>query len=177
MKVWGFGILAAALLAGGAGSVDAAELRAEFHKATRTGPGEAIGTVTISDGSSGAVIKPDLKGLPPGPHGFHVHEYGTCQPITRNTEALPAGGAGGHLDPENAFKHAGPQGEGHAGDLPVLQVAQDGTATGQLTAPRIKDIAQIRGKAVVIHAGADNYSDEPAPLGGGGARIACGVLR
>ena len=28
----------------------------------------------------------------------------------------------------------------------------------------------------MIHAGGDNYSDEPQPLGGGGGRIACGVI-
>ncbi|MBV8452160.1 MAG: superoxide dismutase, partial [Deltaproteobacteria bacterium] len=27
------------------------------------------------------------------------------------------------------------------------------------------------------HAGGDNYSDTPLPLGGGGARLACGVIR
>jgi Cu-Zn family superoxide dismutase len=37
-------------------------------------------------------------------------------------------------------------------------------------------VSGIRGKALMIHAGGDNYSDRPAPLGGGGARIACGVI-
>ena len=66
---------------------------------------------------------------------------------------------------------------GHLGDLPVLQVAANGTATETLTAPRITDVGALRGKALMIHAGGDNYSDQPAPLGGGGARIACGVLQ
>jgi Cu-Zn family superoxide dismutase len=42
-------------------------------------------------------------------------------------------------------------------------------------APRITNVSTLRGHAVVIHAGGDNYSDVP-PLGGGGARIACGVI-
>ena len=58
----------------------------------------------------------------------------------------------------------------------MLQVAGDGSATQTLTAPHIKDLATIRGKALMIHAGGDNYSDQPAPLGGGGARIACGII-
>jgi len=29
----------------------------------------------------------------------------------------------------------------------------------------------------MIHAGGDNYADQPAPLGGGGARVACGVIK
>jgi len=28
----------------------------------------------------------------------------------------------------------------------------------------------------MIHAGSDNYADEPKPLGGGGSRVACGVI-
>jgi Cu-Zn family superoxide dismutase len=43
-------------------------------------------------------------------------------------------------------------------------------------APRIKDIQALKGHALMIHAGGDNYSDQPKPLGGGGARIACGVI-
>ena len=63
------------------------------------------------------------------------------------------------------------------GDLPVLTVGADGTAKEELTAPHIKDLGAVRGRALMIHAGGDNYADEPKPLGGGGARIACGVVR
>ena len=89
---------------------------------------------------------------------------------------MPAGAAGGHFDPQHTGKHEGPEGSGHLGDLPLLQAAADGTATQTLTAPHLKEVAVVRGKAVVIHAGGDNYRDQPAPLGGGGARIACGIL-
>lgn len=36
--------------------------------------------------------------------------------------------------------------------------------------------ADLTGGAIVIHAGGDNYSDSPDKLGGGGARVACGVV-
>ena len=121
-------------------------------------------------------IKTALKALPPGPHGFHVHQNGSCQPTTANNQPVPAGAAGGHYDPQNTGKHEGPEGSGHLGDLPLLQVGQDGNANQNLTAPHIKDLAGLKGKAVVIHAGGDNYSDQPQPLGGGGGRIACGIL-
>ena len=176
MRLWMWGILALAWLAV-AGTAAATELRADMRRATGSGPGESVGTVTIADGAQGAVVKTDLKGLPPGPHGFHVHEHASCEPTTANAHAVPAGAAGGHFDPEHTAKHAGPEGDGHLGDLPVLQVAADGTASITLTAPRIKDVGVLRGKAVMIHAGGDNYSDQPAPLGGGGARIACGLLQ
>lgn len=29
----------------------------------------------------------------------------------------------------------------------------------------------------MVHAGGDNHSDHPQPLGGGGARFACGVIK
>jgi superoxide dismutase, Cu-Zn family len=154
----------------------AAELRVEIRQATPTGPGGLLGTVMISDGPSGAIVKTALKGLPPGPHGFHIHENGSCQPTTDNGQPIPAGGAGGHLDPQHTGKHEGPAGNGHLGDMPVLEVAGDGGATQTLTAPHIKDVGVLRGKSVVIHIGGDNYSDQPQPLGGGGARIACGVI-
>jgi hypothetical protein len=37
-------------------------------------------------------------------------------------------------------------------------------------------VADLNGRSVVVHAGADTYSDQPKPLGGGGARVACGVV-
>jgi superoxide dismutase, Cu-Zn family len=176
MRGWHAGVCAVLFAACGAGATGAAELRAEMRQATPTGPGEALGTLNIADGPAGAAVKTALKGLPPGPHGFHVHETGSCAPTTANNQPVPAGGAGGHFDPQRTGKHEGPDGAGHLGDLPVLQVAADGSAAADLTAPHIRDVAALRGKAVVIHAGGDHYSDQPAPLGGGGARIACGVL-
>jgi Cu-Zn family superoxide dismutase len=65
---------------------------------------------------------------------------------------------------------------GHRGDLPVLTVDSRGDATQPVTAPHLT-VAEIRGRSIMIHEGGDNYSDTPAPLGGGGARIACGVIR
>jgi len=90
--------------------------------------------------------------------------------------AQPAAGmaAGGHYDPANTGKHLGPQGEGHKGDMPVLTADASGKATKAVTAPHLT-VADVKGRSIMIHAGGDNYSDQPEPLGGGGGRIACGV--
>lgn len=145
--------------------------------ATPAGPGDAIGSVTIADSPSGAVFHVDLHGLPAGAHGFHVHMNPSCAPATAaDGKVTPAGGAGGHFDPAKTGMHMGPDGAGHEGDLPFVTVAADGTAKADLTAPHITAVKDLHGRALMLHAGGDNYADQPAPLGGGGARMACGVI-
>lgn len=155
----------------------AADPAATMNKVNAEGVGDAIGTVAVTMSPAGAVLKLDLKGLPPGPHGLHLHDNGACGPTVANGTPVPAGAAGGHWDSAHTGKHEGPMGQGHIGDLPVLEVAADGSAAVSLTAPHIKDLETVRGHALVIHAGGDNFSDQPAPLGGGGLRIACGVIK
>ena len=163
-------------LGAGLHAASGADLHAQMRKATPTGPGDVIGTVTVSAGAKGAAFKTDLNGLPPGPHGFHVHENGSCDAATTDGQAVPAGAAGGHLDPGHTGHHEGPAHDGHLGDLPLLTAGANGSSAETLEAPRLTDLQAIKGHALMIHAGGDNYSDTPAPLGGGGARIACGVL-
>jgi superoxide dismutase, Cu-Zn family len=154
----------------------AADLTVTMYKATRDGTGAAIGTVTISASDSGARFQLSLHGLPPGAHGFLVHRNPDCGPTLIGDIRIPAGAAGAPLDPDNTGRHEGPAGKGYLGDLPVLEVQGDGTATQTLTAPRIKSIDVLRGHALVIHVGGDNYSDTPNPVGGTGGRLACGLI-
>jgi Cu-Zn family superoxide dismutase len=160
-----------------AGQAAAATLTVPMALATPQGAGSAIGSVTLADKTGGGVdIKLDLHGLPAGQHGFHLHEKPSCDPATATDgKVTPAGAAGAHFDPAGTKMHMGPTGAGHLGDLPRIDVAADGTAKETLVAPRFKSVADFRGHALMIHAGGDNYSDTP-PLGGGGARIACGVV-
>src|SRR5262249_4309454 len=110
MRAWQIGAVAVACGLCGSGIAAAAEVTAEMQMTTPAGPGDKIGTVTISDSPAGASVKPGLKGLPPGPHGFHIHENGSCAPTTVNNAPVPAGGAGGHFDPQKTGKHEGPEG-------------------------------------------------------------------
>jgi superoxide dismutase, Cu-Zn family len=169
----GFGLAVTASSA----TMAAEDLTVTMQKATPTGPGETLGTVVIAASAAGAVFTLKLHGLPPGPHGFHIHQNHECEPVMMNGVRIPAGAAGGHWDPGQTDKHDGPAGHGHMGDLPVLQVANDGFATQTLTAPHILDITELRGHALMIHAGGDNYSDQPSALGGGGLRLACGSIQ
>ncbi|MGE0096346.1 MAG: superoxide dismutase [Cu-Zn] SodC [Alphaproteobacteria bacterium] len=140
------------------------------------GPTDPVGTVTFEDSKKGLVVKTNLWGLPPGPHGFHVHQNPSCDGAMQEAIAVPGGAAGGHYDPKATGKHMGPDSkEGHAGDLPLITVDDSGKSKQTLVAPNLK-LAEIKNRAVIIHQGGDNYSDQPQPLGGGGRRIACGII-
>jgi superoxide dismutase, Cu-Zn family len=139
------------------------------------GTGISVGTVRIVETRYGLVFYPMLTGLPPGLHGFHVHENPSCAPGVRDGVDVAAFAAGGHLDPQATKRHGEPWGDGHLGDLPALYVASDGSASNPVLAPRLK-LADVVHRSLMVHAGGDNHSDHPAPLGGGGARLACGVV-
>lgn len=150
-------------------------LRVPVSKITADGIGQPIGTLLLMDSRAGLRIEAALGGLPPGPHGLHVHEKGDCGSGMKDGKMQAGIAAGSHYDPAATAKHAGPMGDGHKGDLPVLEVDQDGNATGMVSSLHLS-LSDVRGRAIVIHAGSDNYSDQPKPLGGGGERIACGVV-
>lgn len=139
------------------------------------GVGRSAGQVLVSETAYGLVLTPALTGLPPGLHGFHVHENPSCLSKEKDGKKVPALAAGGHYDPHKTGKHGAPWGDGHLGDLPPLYVDGDGNASQPLLAPRLK-LADLKGRSLMIHAGGDNHADHPAPLGGGGARLVCGVM-
>jgi Cu-Zn family superoxide dismutase len=165
-----------AALALAAGPALAATVQTKLQLATPTGPGAEVGTAMLMDEPGGAMVMLNLHGLPPGQHGLHLHQNGSCAVGPGpDGKPVPAGAAGPHFDPAGTGHHRGPMGQGHLGDLPHVEVGADGTARVNLTAPHIKDVTALKGKALMLHAGGDTYSDTP-PLGGGGARLACGVL-
>lgn len=148
-----------------------AELKAELKNAS----GQIVGSATlVSSGSDdGVKITLRVNGLPPGPHGTHIHAVGKCEPPDFTS-------AGGHYNPDGK-KHGLENPDGpHAGDLPVLVVAPDGTgileATNKLLTnrPKDEDLLHSGGAALVIHASADDQRTDPT--GNSGARIACGVI-
>ena len=119
---------------------------------------------------------PELCGVAAGAAGSEHRKAGR-DPDESDGKMRAGLAAGGHWDPAHTGthrQHLGPGGgQGHKGDLPVLMVDPDGTATTPVAAPNLA-VADLTGHALVVHQGGDNYSDQPQPLGGGGARIACG---
>lgn len=146
-----------------------------LHRVDENGVGAAVGSVTVTESKYGLVFTPALAGLAPGLHGFHVHQHPSCEPAEKDGKKVPALAAGGHYDPAGTNRHGEPWGDGHLGDLPPLYVDAEGNATQPVLAPRLK-MSDLAGHSLMVHAGGDNHSDHPAPLGGGGARIACGVF-
>ncbi len=152
-----------------------ADMMVPMHVVNEKGIGASVGQVTISESKYGLVFTPALNGLAPGLHGFHVHQNADCQPKEKDGKMVAALAAGGHYDPEKTDRHGTPWGDGHLGDLPPLFVDASGNATQPVLAPRLK-MADMKGRSVMVHMGGDNHADHPAPLGGGGARMACGVV-
>jgi Cu-Zn family superoxide dismutase len=163
------------LVLAGASFAARADLVVPMNLVDENGTGAPIGSVTITESPYGLVFTPQLTRLPPGLHGFHVHEKPSCAPGEKDGKKVAALGAGGHYDPAGSGKHGLPWGDGHLGDLPALYVAADGAATYPVLAPRLKT-ADLKGRSLMVHLGGDNHADHPTPLGGGGARFACGVI-
>src|SRR3990167_4523698 len=129
---------------------------------------QKIGNIIFKDKKRGMMVFTNLAGLAPGEHGFHIHENASCDDVGM--------AAGGHYDPSKTKSHLGPYHHGHQGDLPKLIVEKNSISHQALFAPHLSE-KDVYGHAVMIHAGGDNYADQPKPLGGGGDRIACGVAK
>lgn len=137
---------------------------------------KSAGQVMYEDTPYGLLLTPQLSGIPAGLHGFHIHDKAQCGPAEVDGKVLTGAAAGGHWDPEKTGKHLGPYtDQGHKGDLPALYVNAEGVATYPVLAPRLK-AADLLGHSLMLHAGGDNHADHPAKLGGGGARMVCGVF-
>jgi len=127
------------------------------------------GIVTFEATEKGIRVVADVKGLTPGKHGFHVHDFGDCT-------ADDASSAGGHFNP-SGMPHSMPSSEKrHAGDMGNIEADKDGkahldyvdmamTMTGEQT---------IVGRAVIVHENEDDLKTQPT--GAAGARLACGVI-
>jgi Cu-Zn family superoxide dismutase len=157
------------------GAAWADQIVIDMHDVNAKGVGKKIGTLTASETPYGTLFSPALTGLTPGLHGFHLHAVGQCGAMEKDGRMVPGLAAGGHFDPGHTGSHKGPYADGHLGDLPALYADQSGRVDHPVLAPRVR-LKDLKGHSLVIHAGGDNYSDTPEPLGGGGARIACGVI-
>jgi len=135
--------------------------------------GKDVGQVQLIQTPHGVLLKMSLKGVPPGERAFHIHAVGKCEP--------PFTSAGPHFNPGN-HKHGMKAKEGsHAGDMPNLHIPANGELVIEIANPMISlvkgqpnSLFDADGSAIIIHAGADDYSTDPT--GNAGDRIVCGVV-
>jgi superoxide dismutase, Cu-Zn family len=135
-----------------------------------TPQGAQVGRATASEVAGGLRFTVDVKNMPAGLHGAHVHTTGRCDAPTFET-------AGGHWNPTQ-MKHGSmnPQGP-HQGDLPNLQVGTDGRGTlgGTIPGATMAGLLDADGAAFIVHAAADDLMTDPS--GNSGGRVACGVFQ
>ncbi|MGM9923105.1 MAG: superoxide dismutase family protein [Bacillus sp. (in: firmicutes)] len=142
----------------------------DFHNSEE----EKIGTAELKETSEGVDVKVKASDLPEGEHGFHFHEKAACEAPTFES-------AGSHYNPTGS-EHGLTHGSGpHAGDLPNLTVAEDGTVEAEFTAEMVTldksgetSLLKEGGTALVIHEKADDGKSQPS--GDSGNRLACAVI-
>ena len=135
--------------------------------------GSVIGKATFEQTPTGVLMYVEVTGLPPGPHGIHLHAAGACTPDFTH--------ATGHINPDgvpHGLRH--PDGPDN-GDLPNLYVGSDGAAMAEFFTTLVSvaggDVTALLdedGSAVIIHEHPDDHLTQP--IGGAGGRIACGVI-
>lgn len=127
-------------------------------------------TEVMADGVPAVRVSIDARNVPPGVHGFHVHDNGDCS-------AADATSAGGHFNPES-HKHGGPgESSSHAGDFGNVLAGDGGRVDATYLMRGVTLGAgnhSITGRAIVLHADPDDLVTDPT--GNAGARIACGVI-
>lgn len=138
--------------------------------------GQRVGRAALTQGPTGLLIRIEADGLTPGWHGVHIHATGECE--------APFTSAGGHInhgepkDPHGLLNAQGPD----DGDLPNIHADAEGRVRAEIFTTRAR-IARdgpgqwlwdADGSALVIHANMDDHSTQP--IGGAGARVACGIM-
>ncbi len=135
--------------------------------------GAVIGAATFEQTPTGVLMHVEVRDLPPGAHGIHLHATGSCSPSFKS--------ATGHINPEKvAHGLRNPEGPDN-GDLPNLYAAADGTAQAEFFTTRVSvagggapSLLDEDGSAVIIHENPDDHMTQP--IGGAGGRIGCGII-
>jgi Cu-Zn family superoxide dismutase len=129
------------------------------------------GTATFRAAGGSVTMELVVENAPPGEHAFHLHQIGDCS-------APDGSSAGGHWNPTGEDHGAWGTAPFHLGDVGNLEVGEDGRGTIRLTT----DLWSVRtgadndvvGRAVIVHAGVDDFTTQPT--GAAGGRIGCGVI-
>ncbi|MBF0489589.1 MAG: superoxide dismutase family protein [Candidatus Omnitrophica bacterium] len=132
---------------------------------------EISGTVNLIEENGGIAVEARVQNVPPGKHGFHIHENGSCAEMGK--------AAGGHFNPDKVEHGFMPQMgsmHAHAGDMGNIEVGKDGTGTLKIFMKGLtlkEGKYAVAGKSIILHEKEDDFSQ---PTGNAGGRIGCGVI-
>jgi Cu-Zn family superoxide dismutase len=200
MKRW-MALGAAAVAVAGAGIVTAERANADQDRVTavlRDPGGARVGVVvfTANRGTTvvAAILQPNQYVAPSAFHGFHVHANDNPSNGTGCVADAARPSSTWFVSADAHFAGSGSVHPDHDGDMPSPLVNSDGVATLIFTTHRLRP-SSLLGKAVVLHAGRDDFGN--VPLGSGadqytanspaavaktlmtgnsGDRVACGVV-
>jgi Cu-Zn family superoxide dismutase len=129
------------------------------------------GKLFFEDTDKGLRVTGSIENVPTGEHGFHIHEFGSCDNDGK--------AAGDHFNPDRKpHGHAIKDGlaKAHAGDMGNLVADQQGLAKIDVLIPNVtlnSGKYDVAGRAVIVHEKKDDFGQ---PLGNAGGRIACGPI-
>lgn len=134
---------------------------------------KAKGKVNFIEENGIVTMYAEIEGLTPGTHAIHIHEFSDCS-------AADATSTGGHWNP--TFEKHGKWGDAegyHRGDIGNFEVADNGIGSIQFESDQWcigceDETKDILGKAVIVHAGADDFVTQPT--GDAGGRVSCGGI-
>ena len=130
------------------------------------------GVVKFTETEEGLLVEAEVFNVPnPGKHGFHIHNFGSCEDA--------GNAAGGHYNPTGA-QHGLLSKDGHAkahaGDMGNIEIDQNGQGKLSLVLSEIGLTSgkyNVAGRAVILHEKEDDFGQ---PTGNAGGRIACGTI-
>lgn len=139
--------------------------------ALKTGAGASAGKATLTEAPKGVLLKVEATGLTPGWHGLHFHAKADCSKADFTS-------AGAHTHSADKGVHGLLNSAAtETGDLPNLHAGADGIGSAEVftSLTTLKALQDADGSALVIHAAPDDHQAQP--IGGAGARVACGEIK
>ena len=133
---------------------------------------QLVGAVRLEDTDEGLRIEAQIFGAPPGIHGIHIHENGSCE--------NQGDGAGGHFNPkgvQHGFLPTDGLDKVHAGDFGNIEINQSGEGSLFLVIPGLTVTGgtyNVEGRSLILHEKQDDFGQ---PTGNAGGRIGCGIIK